>query len=96
MLAADGDHLREMLRTADNELKRLRTSSDPDAGGLVVCVDCDHADAVAQILHQITGTRPTVACSRLNDPDDPSPQFAIEAFDRGTSPWVVSVRMIRP
>ena len=83
-----------MLRTGDEELTRLRTSSDPDAGGLVVCIDCDHADAVARILHQMTGVRPTVACSRLNDPDDPSPRPAIDAFDKGTSPWIVSVRMI--
>ncbi len=83
-----------MLQVADGELRRLRTTTDPDAGGLVVCLDCDHADAVARILHQMTGTRPTVACSRLNDPDDPSPRPAIEAFDKGTSPWIVSVRMI--
>jgi superfamily II DNA or RNA helicase len=94
VLDPNGDHLREMLRTADEELRRLRTTTDPDAGGLVVCIDCDHADAVAQILHQVTGNRPTVACSRLNDPDDPSPRPAIEAFDKGTSPWIVSVRMI--
>jgi superfamily II DNA or RNA helicase len=94
VLAPGGDHLPEMLRTADAELTRLRTTTDSDAGGLVVCIDCDHADAVAQILQQITGTRPVVACSRLNDPDDPSPRPAIEAFDKGTSPWIVSVRMI--
>jgi len=94
VLAPHGDHLREMLRTADEELRRLRTTTDPDAAGLVVCIDCDHADDVARILHQMTGTRPTVACSRLNDPDDPSPRPAIEAFDKGTSPWIVSVRMI--
>ena len=94
MLAPDGDHLREMLRTGDEELTRLRTSGDPNAGGLVVCIDCDHADAVARILHEMTGVRPTVACSRLNDPDDPSPRPAIDAFDKSTSPWIVSVRMI--
>jgi superfamily II DNA or RNA helicase len=94
VLAPHGDHLREMLRTADAELTRLRTTNDPDAGGLVVCIDCDHADALARILHQITGTRPTVACSHLNDPDDPAPRPAIEAFSKGTSPWIVSVRMI--
>ena len=60
----------------------------------MVCIDCDHADAVARILHQMTGVRPTVACSRLNDPDDPSPRPAIDAFDKSTSPWIVSVRMI--
>jgi len=31
VLAPDGDHLREMLRTADEELTRLRTTTDPDA-----------------------------------------------------------------
>jgi superfamily II DNA or RNA helicase len=94
VLAPHGDHLPEMLRTADAQLTRLRTTTDPDAGGLVVCIDCDHADAVARILHQMTGTRPILACSRLNDPDDPSPRPAIEAFSKGTSPWIVSVRMI--
>ena len=94
MLAPNGDHLRQLLRTGDEELTRLRTTGDPDAGGLVVCIDCDHADAVARILHQMTGVRPTVACSRLNDPDDPSPRPAIDAFDKSTSPWIVSVRMI--
>jgi superfamily II DNA or RNA helicase len=94
VLAPHGDHLREMIRTADAQLTRLRTSTDPDAGGLVVCIDCDHADLVARILHQMTGTRPIVACSRLNDPDDPSPRPAIEAYAKGTTPWIVSVRMI--
>jgi superfamily II DNA or RNA helicase len=94
VLAANGGHLREMIQTADHELRRLRTTTDPDAGGFAVCIDCDHADAVARILHQITGTRPTVAYSRLNDPDDPSPQPAIRAFDKGTFPWIVSVKMI--
>jgi superfamily II DNA or RNA helicase len=94
VLHPDGDHLREMLRTGNEELTRLRTTTDADAGGLVVCIDCDHADAVARILHEMTRIRPTVACSRLNDPDDPSPRPAIDAFDKGTSPWIVSVRMI--
>jgi hypothetical protein len=36
VLAPNDDHLREMLRTGEEELTRLRTTSDPDAGGLVV------------------------------------------------------------
>lgn len=94
VLAPNGEHLREMLSTADAELARLRATTDSDAGGLAVCIDCDHADAVAEILREITGVRPTVACSRLNDPDDPAPRPAIEAFEKGTSPWIVSVRMV--
>ncbi len=94
VLDPDGDHLREMLRTAEEELRRLRATADPDAGGLVVCMDCDHADTVAGTLQQMTGTRPALAYSRLNDPDDPAPRSAIEAFDKGTAPWIVSVKMI--
>lgn len=93
-LSSNGDHLWEMLRTADAELIRLRSSTDHDAGGLVVCIDCEHADSVADLLEIMTGTRPTVAYGRLIDPDYPSPQFAIEAFDKGTPPWIVSVRMV--
>lgn len=94
VLDPDGDHLREMLRTADEELRSLRATTDPDAGGLVVCMDCDHADTVAATLQQLTGSRPALAYSRLNDPDDPAPRPAIEAFDKGTAPWIVSVKMI--
>ena len=94
VLDPGGAHLKEMLATADAELVRLRTEGDPDAGGLVVGMDCEHADAIARMLHQLTGTRPIVACSRVNDPDDPAPKPAIEAFNRGASPWIVAVRMI--
>jgi superfamily II DNA or RNA helicase len=94
VLDPGGDHLRVMLHTADAELRRMRASADPDAAGLVVCMDCDHADAVASALQQMTGTRPALAYSKLNDPDDPAPRYAIETFDKGTAPWIVSVKMI--
>jgi hypothetical protein len=94
VLDPGGDHLRKMLQTAEEELRRLRATADPDAAGLVVCMDCDHADAVASALQQVTGNRPALAYSKLNDPDDPAPRSAIETFDKGTAPWIVSVKMI--
>jgi len=93
-LEPSGGHLSTMLAIADEELRRLRATDDPDAAGLVVCMDCDHADQVAALLHKRNGVRPTVAYSRLNNPDDPSPGPAITAFTIGTGPWIVAVRMI--
>ena len=83
-----------MIRQADLDLARLRASSDSDAGGLIVCIDCDHADAVAQILTKATGSRPVVAYSRLNDTNDVNGAKAIETFIRSTAPWLVSVAMV--
>jgi superfamily II DNA or RNA helicase len=90
---SDG-HLAAMLVEANSYLGNLRATADPDAGGLIVCMDCDHADATANLLAHQTGLRPTVVCSRTNNPDDPDPGPAIEAFIRSTSPWLVCVKMV--
>ncbi len=89
-----GDLLGFMLSQADADLARLRTSGDPDAGALVVCMDCDHADAVAELLDRITGSRPDVAYSRTNDANDLTGSRAIEMFTKGSQAWLVSVAMV--
>lgn len=94
LLDPAGGHLREMIDLADGQLARLRATTDPDAAGLIVCMDCDHADAVANVLTERTGVRPLVVCSRLNNPDDPAPASSLAEFTNGTAPWVVSVKMI--
>lgn len=84
-----------MLDDADRYLLALRRSGDDDAGGLVVCVDCDHADKVAgHMAEHILPTRPVVACSRLNDPSDPNPVRAIATFRKSKAPWLISVNMV--
>jgi superfamily II DNA or RNA helicase len=93
-LDASGKLLEFMIRQANTDLLRLRGSSDADAGGLIVCMDCDHADAVADILTRMTGTRPVVAYSRLNDANDLGGAAAIDAFARSADPWLVSVAMV--
>lgn len=94
LLDPKGGHLREMIDIGDGQLARLRATGDPDAAGLIVCIDCNHADAVAEVLTQRTGLRPVVVCSRLNNPDDPVPAAALEAFTYGTAPWIVAVKMV--
>jgi superfamily II DNA or RNA helicase len=91
---ADGGHLTAMLEEADRPLRHLRATGDHDAAGLVVCMDCDHADAIATLLTRSTGVRPIVACSRNNNPDDPAPGPGIAAFINSTHPWIVAVRMV--
>ena len=60
-----------------------------EAGGLVICIDADHAKAVAALLRQITHTEPTVALSEDRDSSD-----RIAAFRDSTDPWIVAVRMV--
>lgn len=84
-----------LLNDANEYLLNLRRLGDPDAGGLVVCVDCDHADQVASFMaDHVLGTRPVVACSRIHDPSDPAPAQAISAFRSGRDPWLVAVNMV--
>ncbi len=84
-----------LLSDANQYLLALRRAGDLDAGGLVVCVDCDHADLVARFMEQnVLGSRPVVACSRLHDPGDPAPANAIRGFRDGHDPWLVAVNMV--
>jgi len=85
----------KMLQDANGYLISLRASGDGDAAGLVVCVDCDHADRVAaHMTKHLLRKRPVVACSRSYDPNDPDPADAIEQFERGHDPWIVAVNMV--
>jgi superfamily II DNA or RNA helicase len=85
----------KMLQDANAYVIGLRASGDGDAAGLVVCVDCEHADSVASHMSKhLLGRRPVVACSRTYDANDPDPARAIEQFERSHDPWIVAVNMI--
>ena len=83
-----------LLNDAMDYVLHLRRRGDTDAAGLVVCADCDHADAIATFLTGVLGRRPVVAYSRLLDPSDPEPANAIRDFKRGHEPWLVAVNMV--
>ena len=42
-LDADGDWVRRVLRDADARLAQVRAGDHPDAGGLVIAIDKQHA-----------------------------------------------------
>jgi superfamily II DNA or RNA helicase len=90
-----GSIAHKMLQDANAYLIGLRAAGDGDAAGLVVCVDCEHADRVAaHMAEHVLRTRPVVACSRSYDPNDPDPADAIDRFARAHDPWIVAVNMI--
>ncbi len=87
-LDADGQWLPTVLVKADEKLRQIRRQQ-PDAGGLVIAIDQDHARACAALLERWTGERPAVALS-----DDPKASDVIEGYARSDQAWVVAVRMI--
>jgi superfamily II DNA or RNA helicase len=88
-LAPDGDWIAHVLRDADNTLRRLRAGEHPDAGALVVAIDKEHAEQLADALARITGERPAVVTS-----DAPDASARIARFATGSAPWLVSVLMV--
>jgi superfamily II DNA or RNA helicase len=87
-LSLDGDWLPQVLTQADQRLRSIR-ATHPDAGGLVIAIDVDHARGIARLLRDRLGITADVVVS-----DDPTASSKIAAFANGERPWLVSVRMV--
>jgi superfamily II DNA or RNA helicase len=87
-LSLEGEWLPTVLRTANERLAAVR-GEQPDAGGLVIAIDQEHARGIAQILHRRLGVAARVVTS-----DDPQASAAIASFATGREPWLVAVRMV--
>jgi superfamily II DNA or RNA helicase len=87
-LSLEGEWLATVLLQADERLGALRRSQ-PDAGGLVIAADQDHAQGIADLLRHRCGARATVAVS-----DDPLSSSRIARFSASSDPWIVAVRMV--
>jgi superfamily II DNA or RNA helicase len=88
-LDPEGDWVAHVLTDAHRELVDLRASDHPDAGGLVVAFDKEHAERLAARLARIAGERPEVVTS-----DAPDASARIARFATGSAPWLVSVLMV--
>ncbi len=88
-LDPEGDWITHVLRDADDELRTIRAGDHPEAGGLVVAIDKEHAEKLADRLGRITGDRPDIVHS---DAADASARIA--RFSAGSAPWLVSVLMV--
>jgi superfamily II DNA or RNA helicase len=87
-LSVEGEWLPTVLGAAHRRLSDIRRTQ-PDAGGLVIAIDQDHARAIATSLKCRFGVDAAVATS-----DDAGASDRISAFARSDAPWLVAVRMV--
>ncbi len=87
-LSLDGEWLPAVLDAAHSRLVEVRREQ-PDAGGLVIASDQDHARGIAAILRARHGVESVVATS-----DDPEATARISRYRAGTQPWIIAVRMV--
>ncbi len=84
------DGLPRILGEADVRLRALRRSGGhPDAGGLVVAADTEHARKIAARLREVSGVSPVVVLHQ-----DARAANKLAAFTNSSDPWIVAVNMV--
>jgi superfamily II DNA or RNA helicase len=87
-LSVEGDWLSAVLAEAAERLAEVRRAH-PDAGGLVIATDQDHAKTIADLLRTRFRSTAVVVTS-----DDPEASSRISSFTTATTEWLVAVRMV--
>lgn len=87
-LSLEGDWLAVVIGQAHERLLKIR-EIHPDAGALAICMDQDHARAIARFIRSHFNVEAEVVVS-----DDPTASAKIAAFGRSDRPWLVAVRMV--
>ncbi len=87
-LSLDGEWLPAVLDDAVARLRAVR-ATHPDAGGLVIAIDQEHARGIADLLRRRFHIEATVVTS-----DDPTASSRIGGFANGAGEWLVAVRMV--
>lgn len=77
-----------MLEDANNMLLKLRRTQ-PNAGGLLVAADQDHARALATLIKRRSMVTPTIVLS-----DDRTASKKIKQFAESNAPWIVACNMV--
>ncbi len=88
-LSPEGEWMGEVLRDGDARLSEVRADGHPDAGGLVIASDQEHARAIAARLGSISGQQPELVMS-----DEPGASRRIADFAASNRRWLVSVLMV--
>jgi len=87
-LDASGEWMPDALARAHAQLAEVR-QTHPEAGGLVIAMDRDHARGIAKLIRDRLGVKAVVVTS-----DDPTASKRISDFASGRDPWLVAVRMV--
>lgn len=82
------DGLPRILGLAQQRLASLRGSSHPEAGGLVVAADSEHARRIARILRDLGEDPLTVLYT------DPQAHKKLAKFRQSDRAWIVAVNMV--
>ncbi len=82
------DGLPRILGLAQQRLSSLRGSSHPEAGGLIVAADSEHARRIARILRDLGEDPLTVLHT------DPGAHKKLAAFRQSDRAWIVAVNMV--
>ncbi len=88
-LSPEGEWMGEVLRDGDARLSEVRADGHPDAGGLVIASDQEHARAIAARLASVAGERCELVLS-----DEPGASRRIADFAASDRRWLVSVLMV--
>ena len=80
--------LKTLLEDAHEMLVETRREH-PDAAGLLVAADQEHARELADLLQQISHTKPTIVLS-----DDPHSSRKIKKFADSKHEWIVACNMV--
>jgi superfamily II DNA or RNA helicase len=84
----EGEWMPHVLQQAHTQLRSIR-EHQPDAGGLVIATDQDHAKGIARLFRDRFKVKAVVATS-----DDPEASTHISRFAASADPWIVAVRMV--
>lgn len=87
-LSLEGEWLPTVLREAIERLRQVRRHH-PEAGGLAIATDQEHARGIASLLRWRFGVEAETVTS-----DDPSASARIATFGAGRGDWLVAVRMV--
>jgi superfamily II DNA or RNA helicase len=87
-LSLEGEWLPSVITQAHERLTAIRRNH-PQAGGLVIAIDQDHARGIANFIRNRFRQDVDVVVS-----DDPEASRKIGAFAQSTRPWMVAVRMV--
>ena len=87
-LDASGEWMPDALTRAHVQLAEVR-QTHPEAGGLVISMDRDHARGIAKLIRDRLGVKAVVVTS-----DDPTASKRISDFAGSRDPWLVAVRMV--
>jgi superfamily II DNA or RNA helicase len=88
LLRSDGVYVREQIAKSHKKLLEVRKTV-PDAAALALCMDQDHADAIAKVITAETGCYPSVIVSDTERTND-----SVEGFTKKKSEWLVAVRKV--